>query len=104
MSLFYLLQLALSEHLGFNLSYLIASTAVVVMISTYSVAVLRAKQRAGIIGGMQVALYSYLYVVLANQDYSLLIGSLGLFGFLAVVMYLTRQIDWFNVNRPNTPS
>jgi inner membrane protein len=107
MSLFYLLQLALSEHLGFNLSYLIASTAVVVMISTYSVAVLRAKQRSGIIGGMQVALYSYLYVVLANQDYSLLIGSLGLFGFLAVVMYLTRKIDWFNVNRtptlPNEP-
>jgi inner membrane protein len=104
MSLFYLLQLALSEHLGFNLSYLIASTAVVVMISTYSVAVLRAKQRAGIIGGIQIALYGYLYVVLANQDYSLLIGSFGLFGFLAVVMYLTRQIDWFNLSRPATPS
>jgi inner membrane protein len=102
MSLFYLLQLALSEHIGFNLAYLIASTAVVVMISAYSVAVLRAKQRAGIIGGMQVALYGYLYVVLANQDYSLLMGSFGLFGFLAVVMYLTRNIDWFNVNQPPT--
>jgi inner membrane protein len=95
MSLFYLLQLAISEHLGFNISYLVASTAVVVMITTYSIAVLRAKKRAGIIGGMQVALYSYLYVVLANQDYSLLIGSIGLFAFLATVMYLTRGIDWF---------
>jgi inner membrane protein len=105
MSLFYLLQLALSEHLGFNVAYLIASVAVVVMISTYSVAILRAKQRASIIGGMQIALYGYLYVVLANQDYSLLIGSLGLFGFLAVVMYLTRKIDWFNTNRthPSSP-
>jgi inner membrane protein len=103
MSLFYLLQLALSEHLGFNIAYLIASAAVVVMISTYSVAVLRAKQRAGIIGGMQIALYCYLYVVLANQDYSLLIGSIGLFGFLAVVMYLTRHIDWFNANRSSIP-
>jgi inner membrane protein len=103
MSLFYLLQLALSEHIGFNLAYLIASTAVVVMISAYSVTVLRAKQRAGIIGGMQIALYGYLYVVLANQDYSLLMGSFGLFAFLAVVMYLTRNIDWFNVNRPAIP-
>jgi inner membrane protein len=102
MSLFYLLQLALSEHIGFNLAYLIASTAVVVMISAYSVAVLRARQRAGIIGAMQIALYGYLYVVLANQDYSLLMGSFGLFAFLAVVMYLTRNIDWFNVNRPPT--
>jgi inner membrane protein len=41
-------------------------------------------------------------VVLANQDYSLLMGSFGLFGFLAVVMYLTRNIDWFNVNQPPT--
>ncbi|WP_404787769.1 cell envelope integrity protein CreD [Altericista sp. CCNU0014] len=103
MSLFYLLQLALSEHLGFNIAYLIASAAVVVTISAYSVAVLRAKQRASTIGAMQVALYSYLYVVLANQDYSLLIGSIGLFGFLAVVMYLTRRVDWFNVNRSGTP-
>jgi inner membrane protein len=95
MSLFYLLQLAISEHLGFNISYLVASTAVVAMITTYSIAVLRAKKRAGIIGGMQVALYSYLYIVLANQDYSLLIGSIGLFAFLAIVMYLTRGIDWF---------
>ncbi|MGB8698919.1 MAG: cell envelope integrity protein CreD, partial [Thermosynechococcaceae cyanobacterium] len=101
MSLFYLLQLALSEHLGFNVSYLIASAAVVVMISTYSVAVLRAKQRASLIGGMQITLYGYLYVVLANQDYSLLIGSFGLFGFLAIVMYLTRHIDWFNTHRPD---
>jgi inner membrane protein len=104
MSLFYLLQLALSEHLGFNISYLIASAAVVIMISTYSIAVLRAKQRASIIGGMQIALYGYLYVVLANQDYSLLIGSIGLFGFLAAVMYLTRKIDWFTANRSNQSS
>jgi inner membrane protein len=34
--------------------------------------------------------------VLASQDYSLLLGSIGLFGFLAIVMFLTRRIDWFN--------
>jgi inner membrane protein len=99
MSLFYLLQLALSEHLGFQSAYAIASFAVVGMITLYSIAVLRAKRRAGIIGAMQVALYGYLYVVLVNQDYSLLIGSFGLFGFLAIVMYFTRRIDWFDTSR-----
>lgn len=66
------------------------------MITTYSFAILKAKRRGGIIGGVQVALYSYLYIVLVNQDYALLMGSLGLFGFLAIVMYLTRKIDWFD--------
>lgn len=45
---------------------------------------------------MQVCLYSYLYVVLASQDYLLLLGSTRLFGFLTIVMFLTRRIDWSN--------
>jgi inner membrane protein len=99
MSMFYMLQLAISEHLGFTIAYLIASIAVVVMLTAYSVAVLRAKKRGAIIGIMQVALYSYLYVVLANQDYSLLMGSIGLFGFLAIIMYFTRRMDWLESPR-----
>jgi inner membrane protein len=95
MSMFYLLQLALSEHLGFQAAYLIASVAVVVLITFYAIAVLRAKRRGSVIGMMQIALYTYLFIVLINQDYSLLIGSLGLFLFVAIVMYLTRRIDWF---------
>ncbi|MBE9030553.1 cell envelope integrity protein CreD [filamentous cyanobacterium LEGE 11480] len=96
MSMFYLLQLAISEHLGFHYAYAIASFAVVLLITGYTMSVLRAKRRGGIVGVMQVCLYSYLYVVLASQDYSLLLGSIGLFGFLAIVMFLTRRIDWFN--------
>jgi inner membrane protein len=96
MSMFYLLQLAISEHLGFHVAYAIASIAVVVLITSYTMSVLRAKRRGGIVGVMQVCLYSYLYVVLASQDYSLLLGSIGLFGFLAIVMFLTRGVDWFN--------
>ncbi len=96
MSMFYLLQLSLSEHLGFQVAYVLASAAVVVMITTYSIAVLKANRRGGIVGIAQVSLYVYLYVVLVNQEYALLIGSLGLFGFLAVIMYLTQKVDWFS--------
>jgi inner membrane protein len=102
MSMFYLLQLAISEHLGFHYAYVIASTAVVLLITGYTMSVLQAKRRGGIVGVMQVGLYSYLYVVLASQDYSLLLGSIGLFGFLALVMFLTRRIDWFNPGNSRT--
>jgi inner membrane protein len=96
MCLFYLLQLALSEHLGFHQAYVVASLSIVVMITGYTMSALQTKRRGGIVGVMQVALYSYLYVVLASQDYSLLLGSVGLFVFLAIVMFLTRRVDWFN--------
>lgn len=93
MCVFYLLQLALSEHLGFHVAYAIASSAVVLLITAYSFGVLRAKGRGAVIGVMETVLYSYLYVVLASQDYSLLLGSLGLFLFLAIAMFFTRGLN-----------
>jgi inner membrane protein len=38
-----------------------------------------------------------LYVILQSQDYALLLGTLLLFGFLSVVMVLTRRVDWYKV-------
>lgn len=40
-------------------------------------------------------LYVYLYVLLHLQDYALIFGAVGLFLILAVVMYITRNIDWY---------
>lgn len=95
MCLFYLLQLALSEHMGFHQAYVVVSLSVVVLITSYTMSILRAKRRGGIVGVMQIVLYGYLYVVLASQNYSLLLGSVGLFVFLAIVMFLSRRVDWF---------
>jgi inner membrane protein len=94
MCLFYLLELALSEHLGFTPAYAVAAVAVVALIASYSFAALDSPRRAGIVAGVVAALYAYLYVLLKNEDYALLIGSVGLFLMLAAVMYLTRRIDW----------
>jgi len=44
---------------------------------------------------MSAVLFCYLYVVLTNEDYALLIGSIGVFAILAVIMYLTRRVDWY---------
>ncbi len=94
MCLFYLLLLSLAEHLGFLRAYLLASVAVAGLITGYCSAILRKRGWALIVGGLVAALYAYLYVLLRNEDYALLIGSVGLFLILAAVMYLTRKIDW----------
>jgi inner membrane protein len=36
-----------------------------------------------------------LYALLQAQDYSLLCGSLLLFGLLAAIMLATRGVDWY---------
>ena len=92
--LFYLLLLSISEHVPFGLSYLVASSATVLLIGGYSMAILRGALRALLMTVVLGALYGYLYVLLQLEDYALLLGSVGLFVILALVMYLTRKIDW----------
>jgi len=96
MCLFYLLELSLAEHLGFFAAYVIASAAVIALITAYSIAMLKAARRALIVGGVVTALYAYLYTLLMIQDYALLLGSIGLFLILAATMFLTRKVDWYS--------
>src|SRR5690242_752002 len=70
--LFYLLELALSEHLGFPLAYALASVAVIGMVGVYSLAILRRASRAAIVAAGVALLYGYLYLLLRNEDYALL--------------------------------
>jgi inner membrane protein len=95
--LFYLLELSLSEHLGFVIAYCIASAAVVAMVASYSLVVLRRTRHAFVVAGSVTLLYGYLFILLRNEDYALLIGSIGLFVALACVMYTTRHVDWYAV-------
>lgn len=93
--LFYLLLLSLSEHLGFERAYLLASAGTVGLIALYSGSVLGSFRRAAALGTGLGALYGYLYVLLQLEDYALLLGSLGLFALLAAAMALTRRVDWY---------
>lgn len=95
--LFYLLELSLSEHLGFVTAYCLASAAVVAMIASYSLVVLRRTRHALVVATSVALLYGYLFILLRNEDYALLIGSIGLFVALAGVMYTTRHVDWYSV-------
>lgn len=43
------------------------------------------------------SLYGFLYLLLRLEDYSLLAGSIGLFVMLALVMFMTRRVDWYAI-------
>jgi inner membrane protein len=101
--LFYLLELSLSEHLGFLLSYAVASIAIIAMVTAYCAVVLHRVSRAAVVGVGVALLYAYLYTLLMNEDYALLAGSIGLFLILAAIMYATRNVDWYAIARAPEP-
>jgi inner membrane protein len=97
--LFYLLLLSLSEHIGFGLAYIIASVGIIVLITSYSHSIFKNNRLSLLLAGFLVILYSLLYILLQMQDYALLLGSVSLFIILALVMYLSRNVDWYSIGR-----
>ncbi|HEX5161978.1 MAG TPA: cell envelope integrity protein CreD [Steroidobacteraceae bacterium] len=102
LALFYLLLLALSEHIVFELAYAISAGALVALITVYLTGVLRSLRLALGAGAGLASLYALLYWILRSEDYSLLMGALLLFGLLSILMIATRRIDWANVGRART--
>src|SRR3989338_5275956 len=100
-ALFYLLLLALSEQIGFGGAYIIPTTMIAGMVTLYSRFVLKSARRATPVAALLILLYSYFYFFLQIQDYALLFGALILFVLLSVMMYTTRNIDWFSLGKKN---
>ena len=101
--LFFVMLLAFAELIGFTFAYLLASGAVIGLLTAYSAAVLKSWKRARFIGVLLVGLYALLFVLLNLEAWSLLIGSVLLFLALAGVMYTTRNVDWGRVGRDPGP-
>ncbi len=99
LTLFYTLLVSLSEHINFNWAYLISCIGIIGMITFYSASIFNSKLLTGILFLVLVMLYGFMFVTLQQQDYALLIGSIGLFVVLATVMYLSRNINWYNINK-----
>ncbi len=96
--LFYLLLLSLSEHIGFNFSYLAASLGIIVMVTGYSSSILKSRKLLLLMTFVLVILYGFLFILLQMEELTLLIGSIALFIILSLVMYLSRKIDWYNLS------
>lgn len=93
--LFYLLLLSISEFIGFSYAYLIAAVASTLLITWYCRFFLGGGMRTLMIGAGLAGVYTFLYITLRQQDYALLMGAIALFVLLAVVMYVTRKVDWY---------
>ena len=92
--MFYTLLISISEHSSFLKAYLIAGTAVIVMITLYSKSILKNWKFPLFIGSTLIALYSFIFVIIQLENYALLAGSIGLFVILGIVMFVSRKIDW----------
>ena len=103
LALFFLLLIALSEHMPFVAAYGIAAAACIVLIGVYLSGALGGMRAGMSFGAGLTGLYGVLYGVLLSEDNSLLMGSALLFIALAVTMLATRRIDWYRVGSMVTP-
>ncbi|HEY4108420.1 cell envelope integrity protein CreD [Puia sp.] len=92
--IFYALLLSLSEYLGFNGAYTIAALATIGLIAWYVGSLLRSGRMSLFITLLLVVQYGFVFTLIQLQDYALLMGSIGLFITLAIVMYFSRKIKW----------
>jgi inner membrane protein len=97
LAVFFLLLIALSEHLGFARAYAIATVACVGLIGYYVGHVLRRWQRGAAFALGLGSLYGLLYALLRMEDHALLLGALLVFVCLACAMIATRRVDWYSV-------
>lgn len=99
--LFYTLLIAISEHLSFTISYTIASAMTILLITFYLSGILKVRKTAIIIGALLLCLYIYVFILIQMENFALLVGSIGLFAILAVIMYYSQKINWSNTNTQN---
>jgi inner membrane protein len=97
--IFYLLLLSLSEQMQFYLAYLIAACGVTVMMTLYSRTLLPSWNKSWYMGLVVLISYVLLYAVLNAESYALLIGSIGAFAVVALVMFITRKLDWYGSDK-----
>lgn len=100
---YYTLIVSISEHLGFGWAYLLASVATILLISLYATTFLPAKL-AAILAGLLSLFYGFVYTLTQQEDYALLIGSVGLFMVVAVLMYISKNIRWQTTGREAVPA
>jgi inner membrane protein len=103
LSVFYLLLLALAEHVGFPSAYAIATAALCILMSVYLAGALRSARAGLTSGGIFAGTYALLYLLVTSEDYALLAGSIALFALLATTMLMTRKIDWYTQGESELP-
>jgi len=92
---FYLLLLSFSEQMPFHFAYTIAALAVATLLTLYSRSLLPTWGKSGYMAAAVSVSYILLYAVLNAESFALLIGSVFTFALVALVMFLTRNMNWY---------
>ncbi|MEX2234685.1 MAG: cell envelope integrity protein CreD [Cyclobacteriaceae bacterium] len=93
--IYYTLLLSFSEHVGYNLAYIISSLATVALITAYSTTFFYHTRLVVLFGTLLLVFYVFIYVIILQQDFSLLLGSIGLFLIIGTLMYFSRKVRWY---------
>ncbi|MFM4716862.1 cell envelope integrity protein CreD [Aeromonas veronii] len=104
LAIFYLVLLALTEHLGFGWAYLVAALASVLLNGFYLSHVLGGPKQGIGFAALLGLVYAILYSLLQAEEIALLLGALLLFATLALIMLLTRTLDWYQVMDYSAPA
>jgi inner membrane protein len=97
--LFFALLISISEHIGFDKAYILSSLATISSITLYSISIFRNRKSVLALFSVMALFYSFVYLLLQMQDYALVIGTLMLFVTLSTIMYISRNIDWYNIKK-----
>jgi inner membrane protein len=96
LTIYYTLLLSFSEHVGYNIAYIASSLATVILISLYSISFFRSAKLTVLFSILLMIFYAFIFVIILQQDFSLLLGSVGLFLIVGFLMYFSRKVNWYN--------
>lgn len=94
--MFYTLLISITEHSSFLKAYVVAAAAVLALVTIYSKLILKGFKFSLLVGASLASLYGFIYGIIQLENYALLVGSIGLFAILAIIMFASRKIDWGN--------
>lgn len=95
--IFYTLLLSISEFIHFDIAYSVSALAVITMITLYAKQLFSDRKASLVTGAIMFAQYLFNFVLIRLEDSALLVGSIGLFIVLGVIMYVSRNIDWYGL-------
>lgn len=93
--LFFSLLNALSEHIGFNPAYIISAFSTIALLTLFTGSLLKKSRYVIMVSGMLTALYVFIYILLALNEFAYLAGNIGLFIALAAIMFLSAKTNLF---------
>ena len=72
---------------------MIASGAIIILITLFTGSIFKKKATTLIVAVMLILLYAFIFILLTLDNYAYLAGNIGLFLLLALVMWVSTRIE-----------